>query len=62
MKTTLKAKAMLQSRIIFQAALCVEDLLEETNKDGGRPWICVVEDHMKALFQPMTKHARSRRL
>lgn len=53
----LKATALRQHRITLQAALCVEDLLEETAKDGGRPWICVVEDHMKELFHtPRKKH------
>lgn len=60
MTKKLKSHALRQHRIITQAALCVEDLLEETAKDGGRPWICVVEDHMKALF-PKPRKAKPKK-
>jgi hypothetical protein len=41
---------LLKHRLILQAAFCVEDLLMAMEKDGGRPWIAIVAEHMEALF------------
>lgn len=51
----LKQRALLEHRIILQAAMCVEDLIEQSGREGGRPWLCLVEDHMKALFKKTRK-------
>jgi len=46
----LKQQALLKHRLILQAAMCVEDLLQAAEKNGGRPWICIVHEHMESLF------------
>jgi hypothetical protein len=35
--------------------MCVEDLLYEMEKNGGRPWIAVVHEHMESLFKDKEK-------
>lgn len=50
---TTKQRAMLKHRLIMQAALCAEDLLQATEKDGGRPWIAIIHEHMESLFPPL---------
>lgn len=55
----LKQRA-LKHRLILQAAMCVEDLLLATEKDGGRPWIAIVYDHMESLFMDREKEKYKR--
>lgn len=62
MKKKLIQRALVKHRIILQAAMCVEDLLESASTDGGRPWICIVEDHMKALFPKPKKKKRKKEI
>lgn len=36
--------------VILQAVVCVEELINEAAKEGGRPWVAVVKEHMEALL------------
>jgi hypothetical protein len=41
----------LEQRITTQAALCVEELLETTEKNAKRiPWEVIIERRMRSLF------------
>lgn len=62
-KKNLKQRALLEHRIIMQAALCVEDLLQSQEKEVKcRPWMTIVEDHMRSLFlgkRPVPQNRRA---
>lgn len=60
MTKQLKAKSLHKHRLVLQAALCVEDLLLAMEKDGGRPWIAIVHDHMESLFKDREKEKYKR--